>query len=93
MVGINFFYTFVRAFVSSETFEFIFQNHPCNTYRLKKNFVIASFCVPCRVEIADQCGKLVLFTCIVIVIKWLHEGFVEFLRKFFPKDVCTKLFP
>ena len=93
MMSIDFFYTFVRAFVSSETFEFVFQDHPCDTYRLKKCFVIASFCIPCRIEIAYQCGKLVLFTCIVIVVKWLHKGFIKSLCKVFPKDVCAKLFP
>ena len=93
MSGIDFFYSFVGTFVASVSFEFIFQNHPGNADCLEKSFVVTTLSIPGRVEVSDQNCKFALLTGIIVVIKRLHESFIEFLRQFFAKDLRSKLLP
>ena len=74
----NFFHPSVCTFVSKVTLEFIFQDHACHTDCLKKGFVIVAFGIPSRVEIADQCGKFIFFTGIIIDIQRLDKRFIKF---------------
>ena len=93
MSGVDFFYPFVGTFVASVSFKFIFQDHPCNADCLEKSFIIAALGIPGRIEVPDQSGKFVLLAGIIVVVEWLHESFIEFLRQFFAKDLRTKFLP
>ena len=89
----DFFYSSVCTFVSKVTLELVFQDHASDIDCLEKGLVVAAFGIPSRIKIADQCGKLVFFACIVIDIQRLDKRFVKVLCQFLPVDFRSQFFP
>ena len=89
----NFFHPSVRTLISKVTLKFIFQDHAGDTDCLEKCLVIAAFGIPSRIKIADERGKFVFFTGIVIDIQWLDKGFIEFLCQLLTEDFRPEFFP
>ena len=89
----DFFYSSVCTFVSKVTLELVFQDHASDIDCLEKGLVVAAFGIPSRIKIADQRGKFIFFTGIVIDIQWLDKGFIKFLCQLLTEDFRPEFFP
>ena len=89
----KFLHPLICTLISTIPLELIFQNHPGYTYGLEEGFIVSALCVPRRIKVADQCGKLIFLPCIVVVIKGLHKGLVELFRQFLTKNFLSKSLP
>ena len=89
----DFFHPAIRPLVSTITFKFVLQDHSGHIHCLKKGFIRSSFCIPGRIEIADERRQFVFLPGIIIVVQRLHEGFVERSCQFFSQDLCSQCLP